>query len=224
MHSPMTPAHHKACSREWESRLIVSRVLLDRDRTPTTAAFSSSGGRNLYEGCLLGHACFGMQGPRAPRMKGAKERGSERKVRSGTHLLSTNLSLMKNEASPLSLAGACSSIFLRWAARVLSGLSPRISLPVQTGGTESAALRPASKAGFSMPTRASLSSRADKICRSINKNTNADMKGQQHSSSVKVTRAMGARFNDGVFVFVPPPYWLDFLPPKCFKRILAEWH
>lgn len=67
--------------------------------------------KKLYEGCLLGHACFGMQGPRAPRMKRVKERGSERKVRSGTHLLSTNLRLMKNEASPLSLAGACSSIF-----------------------------------------------------------------------------------------------------------------
>lgn len=105
----MTPAHHKACSREWELRLIVSRVLLDRDRTPTTVAFFGRE-EKLYEGCLLGHASFGMQRPRASQME--KEKGeSERKVRSGTHLLSTNLRLMKNEASPLSLAGACSSIF-----------------------------------------------------------------------------------------------------------------
>lgn len=43
--SPMTPAHHKARSREWESRLNVSRVLrLDSDRTPTTARGAEEGG------------------------------------------------------------------------------------------------------------------------------------------------------------------------------------
>lgn len=114
MHSPMTPAHHKACSREWESRLIVSRVLLDRDRTPTTAERSPA--EEVIRPCLFGHACFGMPGPRAPQMEREREQerkegGSERKVRSGTHLLSTDLRLMKNEASPLSLAGACSSNF-----------------------------------------------------------------------------------------------------------------
>lgn len=113
MHSPMTPAHHKACSREWELRLIVSRVLLDRDRTPTTVAFSGRGRSYTRVACqdTLALECRD-QGPLEWREREReKERESERKVRSGTHLLSTNLRLMKNEASPLSLAGACSSIF-----------------------------------------------------------------------------------------------------------------
>lgn len=67
--SPMTPAHHKACSREWESRLIVSRVLLlDSDRTPTTArqngkGVRGEGGLGGWRTCLLGRASVGMQGP-----------------------------------------------------------------------------------------------------------------------------------------------------------------
>lgn len=178
MHSPMTPAHHKACSREWESRLIVSRVLLDRDRTPTTVAFSSRGRSYTRVTCYdtLALECRDQGPPEWRARKKEKERGSERKVRSGTHLLSTILRLMKNEASPLSLAGACSSIFFWWAARVLSGLSPRISLPSQTGGTESSVLPPPSKAVFSMPTTAALSSLPDQISRNINKNTNSDLK------------------------------------------------
>lgn len=91
--------------------------------------------------------------------EGGKER--EREVRSGVHLLSTDLRLMKNEASPLSLAGACSSIFFWWATRVLSGLSPRISFSSQTRGTESLALPPLSKAGFSMPSTWAFSSLPD---------------------------------------------------------------
>lgn len=153
----MTPAHHEACSREWESRLIVSRLLLDRHGTPTAAR-----GRSCTKDARLDTLAVQCQDQGAPRMEG----GSERKVRSGTHLLSTGLSLMKNEASPRSLAGARSAGFFWRAARVLSGLSPRISLPSQVGCSESSA-PPPPKAGFSMPTTVAPSSPPDNTSRNI---------------------------------------------------------
>lgn len=84
--------------------------------------------------------------PTTPPPPTPKER--ERKVRSGTHLLSTNLSLMKNEASPLSLAEGSQLRFFRaelrgcYLACHLQFLSPRPT----PGKGKAPLLRPASKA------------------------------------------------------------------------------
>lgn len=140
----MTPAHHKACSREWESRLTVSRVLLHWDRTPTTATFSSLGRTYIWELLVRTRSLWNA---RTPEWR-EKRKGNERKVRSGTHLLSTYLRIMKNEASPLPLAGACSVIF---SLGELQGcyLACHLKLlsPAQPQEQERVALRLPSKAG-----------------------------------------------------------------------------
>lgn len=108
------------------------------------------------------------------------------KVRSGTHRLPTNLRLMKNEASPLSLAEARSSIFffVRWVGEGggVKGAARGAICPVTLNfsrrpngkkGRLGGASLPAWKAGFSVPAASTL---AGKISGNINKNTQRDTK------------------------------------------------
>lgn len=85
-----------------------------RQRQNTHYCSTISSGRRSYMTALVWTRLLWnvrTKGPSHAEKAGEKEGGSERKVRSGTHLLSTDLRLMKNEASPLSLAGDCSSSF-----------------------------------------------------------------------------------------------------------------
>lgn len=122
--------------------------------------------------------------PPIPLQPPLRTRERERKVRSGTHLLSTNLSLMKNEASPLSLAEGSQLRFFRaelrgcYLACHLQFLSPS-----NAGERKAPPLRPASKGRvlpcFTRAVHPPHPSTTDKIRRSVKKNINADAKGRR---------------------------------------------
>lgn len=170
----MTPAHHKARSREWESRLTVSRVLLRWDRTPTTAAFSSGGRTPIRE--LLVRTCS-LWNAGTPEWR-EKIKGSERKVRSGTYLLSTNLRIMKTEASPLSLAAPFLSLGELQGCYLACHLELLSPAQLQECKRASSSIK---SCGFSVPTRAFFYSPPDRISRNMNKTINTDMRGHHNS-------------------------------------------